>query len=603
MLSTKRAAAIYALITGTAVFIYATGGRIIDPTFDAWLMIGDSAQHYIGWEFFRHTPLFQWPIADNPKLGLDVASSIVFTDSIPLAALIFKPLNIILPATFQYFGLWIWMCFVLQAYFAWRLLAQFISDRVNLAVASCFLTVSPVLLYRFLHQGYGHIALGSQFLLLAALSLYFERNQKTKNWVFLLVATMLIHAYFIPMILAIWIAWFFRNRASLAARTRHLITIGIAAATTLILGGYVALGPDLFLGSSSVTPNDFPYRFRWQPLAFIDSGTDFSSGWSRVLLDQQELFGDVEGFSFLGGGVIALVCLLFFAIVVHATTGRSFQTLRNSAPLIIGAIAVLAVSFTVLSEYQFSLFVFLIVAATCLFFAYCALVGSKWIGVGRHRVLLLTVSILALYSMTNRPGFGRYTFFEYPLIPVVKQFTQTFRTHGRSIWPAYYLIVIFVLVAIFRIFGKKLSAIIFIFAFAFQMLDTAPAISVSRERFQLNASWTSPLSDPRWVELAGEHENLLTVPPLNNDVEGRWIAITHFAANNDLGTNAGYFSRIDPGSLVAPTEKLHQGFMTGRIDPSSFYVITDDEYWQGVLALGFRYSFIGEIDGFHVVVP
>jgi hypothetical protein len=43
--------------------------------------------------------------------------------------------------------------------------------------------------------------------------------------------------------------------------------------------------------------------------------------------------------------------------------------------------------------------------------------------------------------------------------------------------------------------------------------------------------------------------------------------------------------------------------MTGRLDPSSFYVITDDEYWQGVLTLGFRYSFIGEIDGFHVVVP
>lgn len=98
------------------MFVYVTGGRIINPTYDDWLMIGDSAQHYIGWEFFRHTPLFQWPIADNPKLGLEVASSIVFTDSIPIAAFIFKPLNYFLPATFQYFGLWIWLCFVLQAF-------------------------------------------------------------------------------------------------------------------------------------------------------------------------------------------------------------------------------------------------------------------------------------------------------------------------------------------------------------------------------------------------------------------------------------------------------------------------------------------------------
>jgi hypothetical protein len=43
--------------------------------------------------------------------------------------------------------------------------------------------------------------------------------------------------------------------------------------------------------------------------------------------------------------------------------------------------------------------------------------------------------------------------------------------------------------------------------------------------------------------------------------------------------------------------------MTGRLDPESFYVVTNDEYWAGVLSLEYRYTFMGEIDGFHVVVP
>ena len=74
------------LFFGTLAFVLLTGGSILLPSNDQWLMIGDAAQHQIGWEFFRSTALFQWPIGLNPSLGLVFSSSIVFTDSIPLAS-------------------------------------------------------------------------------------------------------------------------------------------------------------------------------------------------------------------------------------------------------------------------------------------------------------------------------------------------------------------------------------------------------------------------------------------------------------------------------------------------------------------------------------
>ncbi|NCZ93351.1 MAG: hypothetical protein EBZ00_05165, partial [Actinobacteria bacterium] len=167
---------VYALLVGTVVFVYATGGAIINPTNRDWLMLGDSAQHYLGWAFFRSTPLLQWPVGANPKLGLDFASSIVFTDSIPLAAFLFKPLNVVLPETFQYLGAWIWLCFVLQAYFGFRLLQRRISDRSLCALGTVLIVLVPVVSYRLVHQGYGHIALVSHFLILAALGLYFDER-------------------------------------------------------------------------------------------------------------------------------------------------------------------------------------------------------------------------------------------------------------------------------------------------------------------------------------------------------------------------------------------------------------------------------------------
>ena len=66
-LRTRHFASLYGVVVGTLAFVYATSGSIIDPTNRDWLMLGDSAQHYLGWAFFRDTPLLQWPLGANPK--------------------------------------------------------------------------------------------------------------------------------------------------------------------------------------------------------------------------------------------------------------------------------------------------------------------------------------------------------------------------------------------------------------------------------------------------------------------------------------------------------------------------------------------------------
>ena len=137
---------------GTAVFIVVTGGLIFNPANHQWLMFGDSAQHYFGWAFFRQTPILQWPIGKNHPFGMELSSSIVFTDSIPIAAFIAKLFRPILPNSFQYLGIWIWGCFVLQAQFGQLLLRRFLSNMSHVWLGTCFLLISPPLTYRLVHQ-------------------------------------------------------------------------------------------------------------------------------------------------------------------------------------------------------------------------------------------------------------------------------------------------------------------------------------------------------------------------------------------------------------------------------------------------------------------
>jgi len=584
-----------------------TGGGILNPTSRDWLMIGDSATHYMGWEFFRHTSLLQWPLGLNPNLGLDISSSIAFTDSIPLAAFIFKPFNFLLPATFQYLGLWILVCFILQVYLAARLLSHFLTDQIQIVLGAVFLALSPVLLYRLVHDGYGHIALVSHFLILGALNLYFTTKLKSFWWALLFSSTILIQAYFIPMVAAIWIAKLIQylrfEGGSRSIVVRHFVTIAAAAVATLVAGGYVALGSNLFTGSTEVTDSSFPYWFRWQPLSLIDIQTTFSGTWSHFLFDQQELRGDVEGFSFLGGGVILLIGLATLVFAYRRVAAR-FPNFQVSQVAEVSAAAfVIATCSIVMSTQVFSMALFVLLTIFIIQFSIKKVVAKNCEARSRHLILFFLVASLAAYSMTFRPGIGRRTFFEYPLVPLFKQFTQTFHTHGRYIWPAYYLLVLVVIVATCRVFNKKLATVVLAGCLLFQVVDSASAVTTVRQRFTDAPQWVSPMQDPRWEELARTHKNIIALPLLINDVEGRWMLISDFASRHKMGTNAVYFSRMNMEEASQYAGRLHQGFLNGTLDASNIYIVTDDKYWEGVVGLKFPYAFTGDIDGFHVVVP
>ena len=92
--------------------------------------------------------------------------SISWLDSIPLMAVLLRPLSAVLPESFQYMGIWACLCFGLQAYFALRLGSLlFPGQPLFVLGAALLLTGAPAAMYRM----FGHHALASHWLILAAL--------------------------------------------------------------------------------------------------------------------------------------------------------------------------------------------------------------------------------------------------------------------------------------------------------------------------------------------------------------------------------------------------------------------------------------------------
>ncbi|MDO7899748.1 DUF6311 domain-containing protein [Pseudomonas citrulli] len=282
------------LLLGALAFLLVIGPRVLDPTNIAWLGEGDAATHYMGWAFFRHSP-WTFPLGMNPSYGLELGNGIIFSDSNPLLALLFKPFDAWLPATFQYFGFWLLACFVLQAWFAWKLLGLLTPSVWVRLLGTGLLVFSPPM---FLRMG-GHLSLSGHFLILAALYLALRPglDKRRLAWGGLLAATALVHAYLLAMVALIWLADL-ATRTLQARLSRREAGVELGGVFLLVAfccwqAGYFSVGGGTVAGGYGL--------YRLNVMSLVNP-----SGWSHLLRDLPQGPGDYEGFNYLGLGILML---------------------------------------------------------------------------------------------------------------------------------------------------------------------------------------------------------------------------------------------------------------------------------------------------------
>jgi hypothetical protein len=327
---TRAADAILAVLVGLAAFLAIVGPKVLDVTNMLWLTTQkDTFTHYLGWEFFRRSPLV-WPPGLNPDYGLQFSSSILFSDSIPLLAIPLKLLSPILPETFQYTGWWTLGCFILQAYFAARLAGLVTSDFVVKLGVAALLAFAPPFLWRLEL----HFSLIAHWIVLAAIWLYFTpgRAHRSVAWGVLLTVSALVHTYCLAMCLPIWLASLVdrrRDPATSAPWPIELVAVLAAVLAALWLAGFFPLRSSLLT---------FGYgMFSLNLLALINPNGSFTGpwSWSSILPMLPQGGGQYEGFNYLGlGGIVAVALALPIAWIDRARYAGA-----RLLPLVLAAIA------------------------------------------------------------------------------------------------------------------------------------------------------------------------------------------------------------------------------------------------------------------------
>lgn len=527
------------LLLGLMAFVLVTGGAMLAPGNIAWLQHQDLAQSYLGWAFYRHDP-WTWPPGANPSYGLEFHSSVYYSDSIPLLALLLKPVAAWLPEPFQYFGLWVLLCFVLQAVFAWRLLSLATTGAVARVLGCVFFLLAPPLLVRL----GGHMALFAQWPILAALLLYLKplpRHQRGA-WTGLVAASMVIHAYIFLMVVALWLADLARRLWLDRARIRQagLPLAGEVAQVVIATVAVAWLAGFFMVPGGGMAASGFGF-YKMNLLAPLNGG-----GWSWFGLQMAQGPGEYEGFNYLGLGGL----LLCAAAVVARLSGH----LRNEAhwlawPLVAAALG------------------------------------------------------LALLALTPHLGVGAWQgTLPLPAGLERKLSHSSIQSTGRLFWVAYYALLVWSFRVLSRVLSPRVFAVTLMGLVALQLADLRPGLVDLRHELVRRAQVDDApqLRGPFW-QAAGQRYKRLRLVPTRVLAPG-WEVLARYALDHRLPTDAVQVARANWKLFNRVRSEQLARLAEGRPEEDTLYVLDPSEVEVATRAARAQDA-VFQLDGWNVLAP
>lgn len=316
---------LYAILLGLTFMQVIVGLDKINPSNTAWLLIrgSDLSYHYLAWEYFKDSP-WSWPPGKLVGYAYPMYNSVMYTDSIPLLAFLFKSIRGILPIDFQYFGIWYALCFILNSWFGLALMKEAGWQRSFRWLIAPFFAGAVVLVARF-----GHAALCGQWVLLYVLLIYLKTNKwpiaKISRHLYTVVfLTSLIHPYLLFMVLALSVTPLLKLKWQKFIPWSKIV-VHFLLASFLALTGWYLSGAFLFKGQLSEGLGKYSANLntlfnawdvgRWGPsFPYFDHGQG-------------------EGISYLGLGMLVLILLLSGFSLIHSISKHSTSPKIQSASI------------------------------------------------------------------------------------------------------------------------------------------------------------------------------------------------------------------------------------------------------------------------------
>ena len=504
---------------GALVFFSLYGFRVLDVTYDDWLLTGwyDLSQHYVGWKLYR-TSGWHFPFGLCDTSFYPYLASVIYTDSIPLLCLIFKILSPILPKTFQFLGLYGLFCFMMQGGVAKLLLRRIMKNEIQCCIACIpFVFCAPLWQRMFYHT-----ALASHYLILTGFMLFMYRERLDRLWkrvlLWFALGVLCVSIHFtIYGIVSVMLLGF----ALLEALDKHEIKaffiyvityIASTVFTFYLFGGFYGgiSGESEGLGTFSANLNSLV-----NPLDY-----------SRIIKEFPLIECQYEGLSYIG--IMAIILI----IPASAYIGRNFREIWGKH-----------------RNYIISIFT--------------------------------TSAVLWIVALSPKVTFNQHILYEIPLPEPIYNAWSIFRASGRFLWPVMYAVILIVLYyARFEIKTYFASVMVIgcllqIFEFSDKAYSTSYNYSNIREA-HFAADYLDPYDWDGIKHLQFMHDYYFG-EFYGDYIRDQLIGYTQFALRHGMTVSNFHFSRDDMYKLRDRIARCEELLEAGEPEDDTMYVFRKED--------------------------
>ena len=470
---------------------------------------GDASRHLIGLRYFVRNE-WHFPLFHVSTLGHPQGTNIIFTDSIPLVALIFKLLTPLVPPDFHPFGLWIVVCYLLLAHAFSSLLYHFGHRTLIAAVAGgLFAVMTPFFMERLLRQ---QAALCGHFLVVYALVLYFKvaDSQKTQRhfllFTLLLVVALLIQVYLFAMVAAIYgcavLNAVVRPKRSWRELRISILTTVAALAATILLAGHLSQSVHLL---SSLGFGHYSMNL----LAPVASYHDGFLSYRRL----DATGGQFDGFNYWGAGIMLLLCASVPDLFKNV--GALFR--RRLWPLMLG------------------------------FFA------------------------ITLFALSNQVYLGQYRVLSYDVPAPLGYLAEQFRSSGRFFWVVSYAVMVLAVLSGLGVRRKWVATVLVLGAVGLQLADTGSIRNSLRQ--VANFSEERPVAKEGWRPIIDAHRLIVLLPPTQCGGSRRdYAEIGRSAAESGVALHSFWAAR-HPMAALESCRTLNEDVLDYGFQSRVLYVV------------------------------
>ena len=357
-----------------------------------------------------------------------------------------------------------------------------------------------------------HLSLGAHWLILAYFFLEISDNKKNEIFykIILITISSLIHFYFTIMLL-LMNSFFSFYRYLEFKNLKIFIKENIFILIPLILTMYL-------VGYFIIPPTDtlgYGYGFyKANLLTFFDPSGSSQENWSFFLPDINNVKGEFEGFGYLGLGIITLSFFLFFYIFKNFISNIKIN-----------------LKYILLST------IFLLLAIT------------SSINIGNFELINLKLPV-----------------FLYAPLSVI-------RASGRFIWPVYYLIIIFSLIAFYKL---KIKFRYLLLLLILQLIDLSPGV---KKNFDYNKSISKneKIDKHALHEISQEYNTILSTYP--SDSSNIFSTASSLLIKEKFEkTNIFRLGRYNRKKISEQRSKLYLELNENNLDTKTIYIVENVDH-------------------------